>query len=55
MADAKPSRPETSDVEGAEKPKPIEGQKVMKKDGREFIQSEIQGKVCRSFIDDKKA
>lgn len=55
MADANPSRPSVKDVEGAEKAKPKADEKVKKANGREFIESKIQGKVCRTFIDDKKA
>lgn len=55
MADAKPSRPDKSEVEGAEQVKPAAGQKTIKKGGREYIEYEIQGKVCRNFIDNKKA
>lgn len=54
MADAKASRPGKDD-EDATKPVAKDGEKLVKKEGREFVEKSIGGKKARTFVDVRKA
>lgn len=54
MADAVPSRPSKGEVD-PDAYQPKEGEKIVKKNGRKYVEKMIQGKVTRFFIDEKRA
>lgn len=55
MADAKPSRPtKQSDVD-PDAYQPKEGEKIVTKNGRKYIEKQVQGKTVRMFLDGKRA
>lgn len=56
MADAKPSRPNKTDDGETGAVKPTAAEKLVKKDGREYIEKMgSNGKVIRTFVDTKRA
>ena len=55
MADANPSRPSKGAEVDPDAYKPKEGEKIVKKNGRKYVEKEVGGKTVRYFIDEKKA